>query len=1492
MPSLRTMIPAMLEYTRTSVWTSILFMVLLVAPQARAEKVLVEFTTFDGTVLVAQGDRISSTLVKDSDATLKRIRARAAAIARARDDLLGSLPPELSAKAYGDYVNIPLVRMDIDPDDWTTLENHPQVVAVYPDRMVYPLMESSLAFLGASRWHSRDDTGEGTAVAVLDTGIRYWNGHFGDCDPVGGEDCRVKEFLGFATLAWGSGETDPIAVANASGHGTNCGGIVGELAPGTDLLSLGVFADYDPDPSSGFNGGVLSNDGDVAAALDWCISNIDTYNIVSANLSLGSSVDPNATGMCTGWMAGSYTAAFANARDAGIIPAVATGNDYVKTAVGPPACVPSAMRVTAGYDDPAFGYTCGTGPVVPGAITCFANSNSLVDIAAPGNDIDAGGLYGYSGTSMAAPHGAGIVALYASRYESDPVWTITHIRSDAVIVPEIGPGQTYLHRYIRVGDAEAELVWDTGAVMESTFTGTVMPDGSGESIEVSADVECESDLCASDVAGNVYVDLTVDTTRTTDITMELENPDGTVATYDIEDPEDLGLTNINSILGSQHLPGVFSDMRGGPIEGTWKLRLTDDENGELSTLYKAVLLIDSARLELHGDIAAPDVARPDEEFDVELVFTNAGNLDITDAPVTLQMVDAVSGEVVDSESISPTLPSEPGDQSVHTVQLSGPQGYYELRLEPGTLAPDVGPGFSSSSTNVSITYRTFASFEVTPVTPRPMNEAQFTVLSRGIIDAYLWDFGDGITSDAAEPVHIFEEAGEYQVSLAVTGPDGIATTARTVTVAEPTIPPYGARGTGQACSVSTVDGGAGPLSILLLASLLLALALTRLTSRRRRTLALLVTGAALALSSAACEPEKMDWDGQTDVSSAGPWVSLLDPADPSMGDVTVWVMLSSDEDTSCDVSLEYRVGEGDWTAATLADPSAAATLASSAGGTEHGLPWQTTTDIPGDAEDVQLRVQSTCGDDPSLPVTSSRFLVINFLVNQPDAVLISEISTAEETDLPADIEDGYVELVNTTDENIALDGWTLVATGPDGRDLSLSLDGITLPASDRVTLTGPDGAVPGARHLAEDLPWSSVSGGAVALVATYDRGADFVRWGGSPTVPPLDLSWTDDPVLPIPRVYTVLNRADETTDTDRASDFCVSDPTPGQTMTACFTQHPEGAVLVTELDTQGQYDKVEILNKADERVDLGGWLLLWDGGDLGKGKIPMAQFGFEPDQRVVLQDNGLPGRYHSGILDLGENLNIDGLIPTAIGLQDPYGRVIDFVAAGGSKVRWLGWEDAGPTPMPGPDPSSSVPGNTLSRRPGDPDTDSSADFCLTADNMGTGATACLDPMGIQLIISEVMPGRPDWVEIYNPGPDDVDLGNVYVSYTAPYYGGAVGDYLLSGTLAAGEFMVVSERDLAEFDNELLVDENISLATDGDGSVVLRDYYGFGIDFVMWGEPAGTPLWPTQWHGLGYDLTIDSDDLSIQRYPHTAEDTDTRDDWCWATPSPFAANNPC
>lgn len=64
--------------------------------------------------------------------------------------------------------------------------------------------------------------------------------------------------------------------------------------------------------------------------------------------------------------------------------------------------------------------------------------------------------------------------------------------------------------------------------------------------------------------------------------------------------------------------------------------------------------------------------------------------------------------------------------------------------------------------------------------PAPLSVA-FTDLSTGAVDTWSWDFGDGGSSSAENPGHVYAAPGSYTVSLTASGPGGTDT--RTSTMA-------------------------------------------------------------------------------------------------------------------------------------------------------------------------------------------------------------------------------------------------------------------------------------------------------------------------------------------------------------------------------------------------------------------------------------------------------------------------------------------------------------------------------------------------------------------------------------------------------------------------------------------------------------------------------------------------------------------------------------
>jgi uncharacterized repeat protein (TIGR01451 family) len=78
-----------------------------------------------------------------------------------------------------------------------------------------------------------------------------------------------------------------------------------------------------------------------------------------------------------------------------------------------------------------------------------------------------------------------------------------------------------------------------------------------------------------------------------------------------------------------------------------------------------------------------------------------------------------------------------------------------------------------------------ADFSAAPVSGEAPLTVTFTDESTGVIDTYLWDFGDGNTSADQNPVHTFTASGTYIVELTVTGPGGTDTATLTISVTAP-----------------------------------------------------------------------------------------------------------------------------------------------------------------------------------------------------------------------------------------------------------------------------------------------------------------------------------------------------------------------------------------------------------------------------------------------------------------------------------------------------------------------------------------------------------------------------------------------------------------------------------------------------------------------------------------------------------------------------------
>jgi len=266
---------------------------------------------------------------------------------------------------------------------------------------------TGVARMGAAPRHNaegRAATAQGSAeraaVAVVDTGIAARP----DLHVAGMENCVS-----------GSAGSDP------NGHGTHVAGIVAAdggrgvygVSPGTPLYAVRVMR---PDGSG--------DSSEAICGLNWVADHAAAYHIKVVNLSLGGPGRDD--GNCGRTDHDDLHAAVCRVVAAGVTVVAAAGNDAEDLSYSVPAAYSEVLAVTAMAD---FDGAPGGRGTPPADCDTWDKDDSAADysgfavpgspaarrtIAAPGDCITStwndGGTKSLSGTSMAAPHVAGLVA--------------------------------------------------------------------------------------------------------------------------------------------------------------------------------------------------------------------------------------------------------------------------------------------------------------------------------------------------------------------------------------------------------------------------------------------------------------------------------------------------------------------------------------------------------------------------------------------------------------------------------------------------------------------------------------------------------------------------------------------------------------------------------------------------------------------------------------------------------------------------------------------------------------------------------------------------------------------------------------------------------------------------------------------------------------------------------------------------------------------------
>jgi subtilisin family serine protease len=277
-----------------------------------------------------------------------------------------------------------------------------------------------------------------SAVAVLDTGVDLANA---DLDAVSGKNCI----------------SSTAAAKDDNGHGTNVAGIVAArdngslvtgVAPGTRIVSVKVL--------NAKASGTLSQ---ILCGIDWVSANAAAWNIRVANMSITGAGRND--GNCGYTNKDVEHQAICRSAAAGVTYVAAAGNSKVDFAASIPASYPEVLTATAMSDTDGTPGALGRAPSCKsgeaddkyGSYSNYAvgSAASAHTLAAPGtcivSDRAGGGTSTYYGTSQAAPHVAGTVALCIGGGGVDgpcaglsPAAVIARVRSDAAAAATLTNG--------------------------------------------------------------------------------------------------------------------------------------------------------------------------------------------------------------------------------------------------------------------------------------------------------------------------------------------------------------------------------------------------------------------------------------------------------------------------------------------------------------------------------------------------------------------------------------------------------------------------------------------------------------------------------------------------------------------------------------------------------------------------------------------------------------------------------------------------------------------------------------------------------------------------------------------------------------------------------------------------------------------------------------------------------------------------------------------
>jgi len=464
----------------------------------------------------------------------------------------------------------PTLSAVITPAGLSSLSHRPDIRLIEIDRPMAPQTLEGLDLIGAESLHQLNILGEGTAVAIIDTGVDYLHPTLG-----GGLIPNAKVVYGLDT---GDGDDDPM---DCLGHGTA-------------VASVAAGSSYQWSPNRRFAGGVapaakilaykVTSDGDcgtafsssVVAAIEDAVlhRNGDDYQLAAINISLGGG---EFAGACDDTNV-AYAAAIQTAVDARITVVAASGNNGFVDALSVPACLTNTVSVGSAWDsDPGqlpFHFcldaecekTCDDSSQYQRSVSCYSNSSPHLDLVAPSEFLKAAAVgsvtIDFGGTSGAAAYVTGAAALLDQALGDISSTTVKFLLA-ATGVPSMDDKNGLIRSVINLDAA----ISAAGRVVVSESVNVMVPPLPDAPIISGVVVDHPGEV------GSLKVLVGLFHPSPEDIRVSLEAPDGTRVVLHDRAPGNGGIigTYPDDFPPAESL-GRFA---GVPMQGLWILEVED-----------------------------------------------------------------------------------------------------------------------------------------------------------------------------------------------------------------------------------------------------------------------------------------------------------------------------------------------------------------------------------------------------------------------------------------------------------------------------------------------------------------------------------------------------------------------------------------------------------------------------------------------------------------------------------------------------------------------------------------------------------------------------------------------------------------------------------------------------------------------------------------------------------------------------------------------------